>query len=142
LPIFEGEMQVTDAVLRNKRIIFNTLVPSEDPCKFGGTSWLMELDYISGATLLFSPFDLNGDDQFTSADYVTVTVGGLTITVPVSAVQSENGIASRPAILSGNGFEVVVSSTTNDTNAADALDLELQNPGPGALGRQSWRQVR
>jgi len=39
-----GERQVSDSLVRNGRIIFTTLIPSEDPCSFGGEGWLMELD--------------------------------------------------------------------------------------------------
>ena len=43
-PTFRGERVVSNPLLRNGRIIFTTLIPDPDPCGFGGTSWLMELD--------------------------------------------------------------------------------------------------
>src|SRR5262249_55518784 len=56
---FKGEMQVTDSVLRNGRVVFTTLIPDPDPCNAGGTSWLMEMDALSGARLTQTPFDNN-----------------------------------------------------------------------------------
>ena len=44
----EGERVVSLPILRNGRVIFPTLIPSPNPCEFGGSSWLMELDAVSG----------------------------------------------------------------------------------------------
>ena len=38
-----------------------TLIPSTSPCDKGGTSWLMELDALTGSRLDSSPFDVNND---------------------------------------------------------------------------------
>ena len=52
--------------------IFTTLIPSTDPCDFGGDSWLMELDAISGGRLSYSVFDLDENKLFDEGDYVNV----------------------------------------------------------------------
>jgi type IV pilus assembly protein PilY1 len=44
-----GERAVANPVLRNGLIFFITLIPSTDPCSFGGGSWIMELNALSGA---------------------------------------------------------------------------------------------
>ena len=41
---FQGERVIANPLLRNGRVIFTTLIPDQDPCGFGGDSWLMELD--------------------------------------------------------------------------------------------------
>jgi len=130
----EGEMQVTDPVLRNGRIIFTTLIPSPDPCSYGGTSWLMEMDAITGRRLDDSPFDFNGDGLFNSDDFVTLPDG---TRVPASGLRPEVGITPRPAVLSGDGSEFkFLPGTTGQ------MQTIRENPGAGDLGRQSWRQVR
>jgi type IV pilus assembly protein PilY1 len=48
---YQAEKQVARSLLRNGRVIFTTLIPDSDPCKFGGTSWLMELDALTGSRL-------------------------------------------------------------------------------------------
>jgi type IV pilus assembly protein PilY1 len=131
---FKGEMQVSDSILRNGRIIFTTLIPNADPCGFGGTSWLMELDALSGGRLNYSPFDLNNDKQFTDDDYGTQLDKSET---PVSGRQSEVGITPRPGILSGNDSEFKYTPGTSGN-----MQVIRENPGVGDIGRQSWRQMR
>jgi type IV pilus assembly protein PilY1 len=135
---FKGEMQVSDSVLRNGRIIFTTLIPNPDPCDFGGTSWLMEMDALSGARLQQTPFDNNDDGQFDGADMVTVTLpDGTTVTVPISGLKSEVGITPKPGILAGENAEYKYTPGTTGE-----IQMTVENPGANAMGRQSWRQVR
>lgn len=141
-PNFRGEMQVSDSVLRNGRIIFTTLIPDADPCSAGGTSWLMEMNALTGGRLDDSPFDNNRDGQFTDSDYVTVTIDGVEIRVPVSGMQSEVGIAQRPGILSGDNAEYKYLSGTTASASGSNIQRAVENPGPNARGRQSWRQIK
>jgi type IV pilus assembly protein PilY1 len=126
--VFQGEMQVTDSVLRSGRVGFTTLIPDTDPCGFGGSSWFMLVDALTGSRLSVTTFDLNKDKSFTSADLV----GGL----PVSGIGSE-AIMSQPRFVTApTGDLGLVTDTANVTNAF------LINPGPARVGRQSWRQLR
>ncbi|RKZ83848.1 MAG: pilus assembly protein PilY, partial [Gammaproteobacteria bacterium] len=87
-----GERQVSNSIVRNGRIIFTTLLPSDDPCDFGGSGWLMELDLYTGARLQFSPFDLNDDGSFLTTDYVNagdLDGDGVDDYVPVSGKKSK-----------------------------------------------------
>jgi len=138
-----GERQVSEAILRNHRIIFTTLLPSEDPCDFGGTSWLMELDAGSGARLDYTPFDVNGDQSFTTDDYVSVVVNvngsDVTVNVPVSGKRSTVGITDTPAITtSADGGE---EHKYTSGSKQGQIERVLENPGPGTYGRQSWQQL-
>ena len=132
-------MQVSDSVLRNGRIIFTTLIPDSDPCSAGGTSWLMEMNALTGGRLTESPFDNNRDGQFTDSDFVTLPDG---TRVPVSGMQSEVGIAQRPGILAGETQEYKYRSGTTQDASGSNIQRAVENPGPGARGRQSWRQVK
>jgi type IV pilus assembly protein PilY1 len=142
VPNYRGEMQVSDSVLRNGRIIFTTLIPDPDPCSPGGTSWLMEMDALTGGRLLETPFDNNRDGQFNDNDYVTVVIGGVTMRIPVSGMQSEVGIAQRPGILSGETAEYKYLSGTTANASGSNIQRAVENPGPNARGRQSWRQIK
>ncbi len=136
--LFLGEMQVSDSILRSGRIIFTTVIPNPDPCVFGGTSWLMELDSVTGARLEATPFDLNRDGQFDSEDFVTVTLDdGTQIEVPVSGLQSEVGITPKPGILAGETAEYKYTPGTTGN-----IQVTVENPGANVTGRQSWRQIR
>src|SRR5690606_20837934 len=44
-----GERQISTPILRGGRIIFTTVTPSGDACSAGGSSWLMEIDAVSGS---------------------------------------------------------------------------------------------
>jgi len=143
---FKGEMAVSDPVLRNGRIIFTTIIPNNDPCTFGGTSWLMELDAISGGRLSYTPFDLTDDKVFDEKDYVTLkdengkdVLGedGKPLRVPTSGRRSAVGMIGKPGILAGDKAEYKYVSGTSGN-----LQVIRENPGPGDTGRQSWRQMR
>ena len=136
-------MQVSDSILRNGRIIFTTLVPDVDLCSAGGTSWLMEMDGLTGARLKESPFDINNDGQFNASDFVRITLAdGTEIAVAVSGLQSEVGIAQRPGILSGDGAEYKYLSGSAQNAEMSNIQRAVENPGPNARGRQSWRQIK
>lgn len=136
-----GERQVSNSVIRNGRVIFTTLVPLEDICEPGGTSWLLELDMYSGSRLLYSPFDLNGDRIFNSAEYVSIgdiDGDGNDDYVPVSGKKSTVGIIPTPSIVNSEGgaqeYKFASGSSGN-------VEITTENPGPTFGGRQSWRQL-
>jgi type IV pilus assembly protein PilY1 len=131
-----GERVVSAPILRNRRIIFTTIVPNGSPCEFGGTSWIMEFDPMSGNRLSESVFDLNGDGEFTSADYVEIVIDGETVRVPANGVRSDEGMIKSPAIISGGGKEYKVSSGTTGNV------LVVAEKGAANRARASWRQIR
>jgi type IV pilus assembly protein PilY1 len=132
----EGERVVDTPLLRGGRVIFTTLIPSGDPCSAGGTSWLMELDAINGRRLLESPLDINEDGEIDSDDFVSVIVDGEYVTVPISGVQSREGIVRTPAVISAGEVEYKITSGT--TGAVDTL----RETGAFQQARASWRQLR
>jgi type IV pilus assembly protein PilY1 len=142
-----GERQVSNAVIRNGKVIFTTLLPSDDPCRDGGTSWLMELDFASGARLAYSPFDINGDGNFDGADYICIANCELDadgnpdperVDVPASGKKSEVGIISSPSIANEAGGQREFKYTSGSSGNIEVI---VENPGPGFEGRQSWRQL-
>ena len=135
----QGEMVVADPALRSGKLIFTTLIPNPDVCSSGGNSWLFEIDAASGGRLPYSVFDLNGDNTFNNKDYVQITnpnTGTVTY-VPVSGMQSKNGILSQPAILSNGKVEYKYLQGSNGKT-----EKIIENAGPRANGRQSWRQLQ
>jgi type IV pilus assembly protein PilY1 len=134
-----GERVVSDPVLRDGKIIFVTVLPDEDPCDFGGDSWLMEIEAASGSRLDETPFDLNGDGFFNIDDYVTYDGNQ----VPVSGIKSGVGIMPSPGILKdneysedGKGREFKYFSGTSGE-----IQRVSESRGTGAVGRQSWREI-
>ena len=135
---FQGEMQVSDSILRSGRIIFTTVIPDPDPCTVGGTSWLMEMEALTGSRLTESPFDNNRDLEFDGDDFVEIELeDGTIIEVPVSGLQSEVGITPKPGILAGPEAEYKYTPGTTGN-----IQVTVENPGANMTGRQSWRQIR
>ncbi len=133
----QGE-RITDTVeVWSDRVIFVTRIPSADPCAFGGDSWLMEVDPLGGGRLTFSPFDLNGDSNFNSSDYVNIGTANVPKYVPVSGVKKVGGMLRTPAIVRVGTDKVnkIMSDTSGNF-------VTIPNKVPYTLGRQSWRQIR
>lgn len=57
------ERVVSAPQLRFNRVFFTTLVPSDDACVPGGTSWVMELSALSGGQTNVSIFDLTPNND-------------------------------------------------------------------------------
>jgi type IV pilus assembly protein PilY1 len=160
-----GERISVNPVLRPGRFVFVTRTPRESltPCDpGGGTSWLMELDYLTGSPLPISPLDLNGDGVVDDNDKITVTdAEGNPIQVAISGVQSGDGMLSSPTVLAhddikkdsvegyGHG-ESKVFTTTNGGTVIQGESTPVPprpdpdpEPTPGNPGhRVSWEEIR
>jgi type IV pilus assembly protein PilY1 len=131
-----GERQVSTPILRNGRIIFTTLIPSGDACSAGGTSWLMEMDALTGGRLSFSPFDLNEDGEFNVQDFITVQIDGEDVQVPASGIRSTEGIIKTPAIITLDRDR----ETKKASGSSGGIWGVNENAGD-QRGRLSWRQL-
>lgn len=133
----ETERVVSQPLLRDGRVIFTTLIPSGNACDFGGSSWVMELDAINGKRLPYSVFDMNGDNEFSDGDYMTIPDGqGGTMQVPVSGQRSEIGIVKTPGIISAGRREYKYLS--GSTGAIGVMTERASD----STGRKSWRQIK
>ncbi len=134
-----GERQVSNPALRNGKIVFTTIIPGGDACSAGGEGWLMVLDALTGARPEATPLDLNLDGTFDRQDFVTVTIDGEDVEVPVTGVQSEVGMIDQMLLVSdGDGdSDIYKACGTNDGAACDGYIA----PTGQAQGRQSWREV-
>lgn len=132
-----GERIIADPVSSGGKIIFSTMIPTADPCGYGGDSWLMALDAITGSRLEYTPFDVRGDDNFNEQDFVTTTSDNKTIKASVSGIQSTVGITATPTLLSGG-----IKDYLYLTGTSGGIQMIVTNPGQYASGRQSWRQLK
>ncbi len=125
-----GERVINDPVLRDKRIIFTTRTPTDDPCEFGGISWLMELNRNDGGRLSVAPFDLNRDRVRDSDDL------GQNGNTP-GGIQTKEGFASSPSAIVGEEGEK--KAISNSSGKIEVIDNE---PPERRKGRQSWQELR
>lgn len=134
-----GERVVADPLVRNGRVIFPTLIPETDPCSFGGTGYLMELDAQTGSRLEISPFDNNGDGNINDSDFVHIDTDGDGVKdtwVPVSGKKSGVGIIKTPGVISTGDNELKYTS-----GSSGDIEVTVESAGD-KLGRQSWIQVK
>jgi type IV pilus assembly protein PilY1 len=138
-----GERVVAQALLRNGRIIFVTLLPDNGKCSFGGSSWLMELDALTGNRLNEVAFDLTGDGIFNNQDMVLLidtngdnTVNSSDALTSPSGKKSTVGIIKSPGVVSAGTTEYKYTS-----GSSGSLESTTESVSGGA-GRLSWRQLR
>ena len=123
-----GERSITDPIIKGNKIIFTTLVPSSAQCSFGGTSWLMEVDYLNGTQLKTPSFDTNKDGVISSTD------------TPTSGI-ALSGIASAPTILQGLGDKNRPLQKIF-TNESTGNISNILNQGSKLTSRRtSWKEI-
>ena len=125
-----GERITADIQLREDQLIFTTMLPSTDPCDFGGKSWLMELSPIYGQRLSYPVFDLDGDGDIDEDD--------LHEGLPVSGKAFEE-IITKSAFIERPGGETEIKYASGSSGT---IKQTLEIVSPNAKGRQSWRQLR
>ena len=136
-----GERVVSTPLLRHGRVIFPTITPSNAPCSPGGSSWLMELDAVTGGRLEYSAFDIDNNNKFNEEDFEEIVEDGKTIEVPVSGLRQE-AIIDTPGVVSkgetGNYDEIkYIAGADGTLEALDEKGSPTLKPG-----RRSWRQLQ
>ncbi|MCG6940552.1 MAG: hypothetical protein LJE69_04805 [Thiohalocapsa sp.] len=138
----EGERVIDSPIMRTDRIVFTTLIPNNDQCSSGGNSWLMELDYISGARLAYSTFDLDDDEHFDLGDFVTLRVPSETDPTATDEVTMAVSGIFIPAIAKAPAFITIGYKDVKYSSLSSGLLLDVDNRADLGAGRQSWRQLR
>jgi len=137
----QGERVVTYPLLRGERVIFVTVIPSPNPCDYGGTSWLMELAASSGQRSASAPFDIYGangapDGVINTQDLVSAMIGAATRDLAPSGKKSNIGIIKTPGVIGGGELEYKYTS-----GSSGELEVTTET-GADAGGRQTWIQLR
>ena len=137
---YDGERVVNRPLLRGRRLIVTTLIPSDHPCEFGGSGFLMELDAMTGSRPANAVLDVTGDGEY---DTMTVTIidddgQEQEIEVAVSGMGMD-GIPTQPVV------QVDEDDPTDEykyvgTSSGDVQVIKEDGAVSGA--RQSWRQLR
>ena len=128
-----GERVRSAPVYINGLILFLTTIPSNDPCNPGGTSWLMEVDYLSGGAPGVSPFDLNNDGKINKSD-----------TLPDGAIAA--GVQSTVGMVAGTVLVGTSTTTTNKYNYGSTSQTQVVTnysaAKSGTVNRSYWLQVQ
>ncbi|MGJ8686339.1 MAG: pilus assembly protein [Spongiibacteraceae bacterium] len=128
-----GERQVSKPILRNGRIIFATIIPNDNICGFGGSSWLMEVDAQNGGRISDPVLDANGDGKIDELDMVLYNGDYY----PISG-QGTDEMIKTPGIVGAGELEYKYTSGTSGT-----IGVITERAGDkDQVGRQSWRQLQ
>ena len=133
-----GERVITDIQLREDQLVVTSMLPSTDPCDYGGKSWLLELAPLTGSRLSYPVFDINADGKIDSNDNQTVTIDGKSVILPASGKGFDE-------ILTKSAFVEKIDGTTEikyASGSSGSIKQTLEIISPNAKGRQSWRQLR
>ncbi|OUR73990.1 hypothetical protein A9Q78_01870 [Methylophaga sp. 41_12_T18] len=148
-----GERVDVNPVIRDQRFVFATRTPSSAACVAGGTSWLMELDYLTGGPLDVSPYDVNGDGVINDLDAVEVNAldefgnimldengDPITKKVYVSGHQdSDGGMLASPTTLGKDPDDEELKILSNSDGQIQA---KLESVNTEYKGRVSWEEIR
>ena len=129
-----GERVVTEAAIRNGRVIVSTLIPSTATCSYGGDGWVVDVDVVTGNRT--DALDTNGDTVIDAADYL----GG----VAVSAVQV-GAVPAAATILGCRGkdcpFQGLEFKMVNTSNGS-ILRVQEKGKAAPASRRAAWEQLQ
>jgi type IV pilus assembly protein PilY1 len=123
-----GERQVSDSTLLGKKIIFTTLLPSDDECKPGGSSWYMVLDISTGTSLISGTVEDNLETEYINESSDT--------SEKTSNDKVDKIIVATTTRVDENGNTHVYMTLDDGTVVEDIII----NNSP-ILGRLSWRQL-
>lgn len=129
-----GERVITAPVLFGGKLLFQTIVPSESPCDYGGASWLMQVNPSTGGELTMAPFDTNGDGLFNSQDQIDIGGG---------VMANPGGMNTGVGISGGFGAPIKAGGTAYVPQGGTAGTLGATGISSGTLkSRASWRQIQ
>jgi type IV pilus assembly protein PilY1 len=133
-----GERAVSEPAIRSGRVIFNTLTPNTDPCGYGGSGWVMEVDVMTGNRFDTPTFDTNGDKSITGGDLLTYGLGtDIASGRKVTSIPAAAGFLGIPKPKGQAPFENKYVNTSGGN-----VEVIGETAGLGTAGRASWRQVQ
>ena len=141
--IIQGERIVTDPVVRDDLVFFNTTIPNPSPCTGGGSGFLMAVSWINGGSPPEPTFDIDGDGTVNQLDKVSDNGDG-TANQPDSSNQAvavgkqfSGGLPTSPVIM-GNRRYVSGSDTGTASGTFNDTLIDREN---NKTGRLSWEEL-
>lgn len=135
-PNNHGERSVSNAILRDGRLTITTLIPSADPCDYGGSGWVMTVDAVDGSRLDFTAIDANDDGDFSTDDLIDTDGDGEGDTY-ASSVLNTDGIPTTPAQVDSD------DSTINVVGRTDGSIEVFKSPLDGLVNKRLfWRELK
>ena len=124
-----GERVVTEAAIRNGRLVVSSMIPSAVVCTNGGDGWVIDVDVVTGNRT--AALDTNGDGLIDSADFLGGTM--------VSAVQV-GAVPAAATIMRGSGSQRGLEFKM--VNTSNGSILRVPEKASAAVSRRSsWEQL-
>ena len=125
-----GERVVTEAAIRNGRLVVSSLIPSTVVCSGGGDGWIIDVDVVTGNRS--AALDTNADGLINSADYIGGTM--------VSGVQV-GAVPAAATIMRGTGDQKALEFKM--INTSDGSIVRVPEAGkPTTSRRAAWEQLQ
>ena len=130
------ERVVVNPVMRGETVFFNTLISSTDPCTYGGSGWLMGVNFLTGGRPNSDDviFDVNEDLIVNEEDLLS---NGLIDDAAATGILYEEGIPAESAFLGDYQY-------TPGTNTDDGSDIKvnkIEDLDGANTGRLSWEEI-
>lgn len=121
----DGERMVTNPVIRGDYVYFNTSIPTDTTCSYGGTGWQMAVQYADGHNPSSAITDTNGDNTVNGDD------------TALSGEEFEQGLPAAPNFLSNRRYTPGTRTQTGEEVVDDAVEA-ISGSGTGRL---SWEEL-
>jgi type IV pilus assembly protein PilY1 len=143
VPIAQGERAVSFPLLRRGLVVFPTVIPTPDVCGSGGTSFLMEVDALTGGAFTGAPFDVSGNGVVDIHDFVVING----VSYIASGVDMGVGITKTPTVVESTSVDYKYSSgSTGQLGTvvdAGGAPPPSSTPLPVSSGtRRAWQQLK
>jgi type IV pilus assembly protein PilY1 len=111
--------------VKQERVRFTTLIPDPDPCGTARGGFVIDIDLLSGGRTGRSVFDLNDDGRFNEDDLVDDKI--------INGIGGSQGEELTVVRSPDGGIDYLYGGRDRIIASENAA---------GAIGRQSWRQLR
>jgi type IV pilus assembly protein PilY1 len=125
-----GERVVTEAAIRNGRVVISSLIPSTVVCSYGGDGWIIDVDVVTGNRT--AALDTNGDGVINNADYLN---GSMVSGVQVGAVPA------AATIMRGSGAQRALEFKMINTSSGTIVRVP-EAGSPVTSRRSAWEQLK
>jgi len=129
-----GERVVSTPFVRGDIVYFNTMIPSSDPCSYGGDGWLMSVKYSNGGRPDTAVFDYDGNGSVNTTDLVT---NGTLVDVAAGGVHYNDGLPTGSSFMG----DVRYTPGTSTENGNQIQQDNIEELGGGNTGRLSWEEI-
>lgn len=97
-----GETVPFNPLPASGQVLYNTVIPSTNPCEFGGDSYIMALNPFTGTASPLGNFDTDNDGNFSGSQTVQNSSGTQVAAAPIG-VKSTVGITPTPNVIGAPG---------------------------------------